>query len=93
MATWHILLHRICSIAFCHYGWFVYPEPKKVHSLIPDNWWQQMWHFMLNSGVHATITGVLVAFVIYFVTEARRHLPIDSIFFIRSRFLYSVILP
>lgn len=40
---------------------------RKVHSLIPYLiGGVAMWYFMLNSGVHATITGVLLAFVIPF---------------------------
>ncbi|MFE3867428.1 Na+/H+ antiporter NhaA [Flavobacterium sp. LS2P90] len=39
----------------------------KVHSLLPYLiGGVAMWYFMLNSGVHATITGVLLAFVIPF---------------------------
>jgi NhaA family Na+:H+ antiporter len=39
----------------------------KVHSLFPYLIGGfAMWYFMLNSGVHATITGVLLAFVIPF---------------------------
>jgi NhaA family Na+:H+ antiporter len=39
----------------------------KVHSLIPYLiGGVVMWYFMLNSGVHATITGVLLAFAIPF---------------------------
>lgn len=39
----------------------------KIHSLFPYLiGGVLMWHFMLNSGVHATITGVLLAFVIPF---------------------------
>lgn len=40
---------------------------RKVHNLIPYLIGGIcMWYFMLNSGIHATITGVLLAFVIPF---------------------------
>ena len=40
---------------------------RKVHNLIPYLIGGViMWYFMLNSGIHATITGVLLAFVIPF---------------------------
>lgn len=40
---------------------------RKVHNLIPYLiGGTAMWYFMLNSGVHATITGVLLAFVVPF---------------------------
>ncbi len=40
---------------------------RKVHNLIPYIIGGfAMWYFMLNSGIHATITGVLLAFVIPF---------------------------
>ncbi|HEX9979246.1 MAG TPA: Na+/H+ antiporter NhaA [Flavobacterium sp.] len=40
---------------------------KKIHNLIPYLFGGAvMWYFMLNSGIHATITGVILAFVIPF---------------------------
>ena len=45
----------------------------KVHNLIPYLIGGVfMWYFMLNSGVHATITGVLLAFAIPFSTGDKK---------------------
>jgi NhaA family Na+:H+ antiporter len=41
----------------------------KVKSLIPYLFLVIMWWFMLHSGIHATVTGVLLAFVIPFKTK------------------------
>ncbi|MBF4472689.1 Na+/H+ antiporter NhaA [Flavobacterium sp. HJJ] len=54
-------------IAFAIMGFLFILNRRKVHNLIPYLIGGVfMWYFMLNSGVHATITGVLVAFVIPF---------------------------
>jgi NhaA family Na+:H+ antiporter len=46
---------------------------RKVYSLIPYIiGGVAMWYFMLNSGIHATITGVLVAFAIPFKKDDER---------------------
>nr|WP_315160567.1 Na+/H+ antiporter NhaA [uncultured Flavobacterium sp.] len=54
-------------IAFAIMGGLFILNRRKVHHLIPYLiGGVAMWYFMLNSGVHATITGVLLAFVIPF---------------------------
>jgi Na+:H+ antiporter, NhaA family len=54
-------------IAFAIMGLLFILNRRKVHNLIPYLiGGGLMWYFMLNSGVHATITGVLLAFVIPF---------------------------
>lgn len=54
-------------IAFIILGALFILNRMKVHNLIPYLIGGAfMWYFMLNSGVHATITGVLLAFVIPF---------------------------
>ncbi|OYX83368.1 MAG: hypothetical protein B7Y83_11620 [Flavobacteriales bacterium 32-34-25] len=65
----------------------------KVKSLIPFLIGGAiMWYFMLNSGVHATITGVLLAFVIPFGDGSK-----DSISYKLQHFLHKpvafIILP
>ncbi len=54
-------------IAFGVMGILFVLNRMKIHNLIPYLIGGViMWYFMLNSGVHATITGVLLAFVIPF---------------------------
>jgi NhaA family Na+:H+ antiporter len=54
-------------IAFAIMAFLFILNRRKVHNLIPYLIGGVfMWYFMLNSGVHATITGVLLAFVIPF---------------------------
>jgi NhaA family Na+:H+ antiporter len=54
-------------IAFAIMGILFILNRRKVHNLAPYLIGGVfMWYFMLNSGVHATITGVLLAFVIPF---------------------------
>ncbi|MFV8363793.1 Na+/H+ antiporter NhaA [Flavobacterium sp. ZT3P35] len=54
-------------IAFAIMGGLFILNRRNVHSLFPYLiGGVAMWYFMLNSGVHATITGVLLAFVIPF---------------------------
>ena len=54
-------------IAFAIMGFLFILNRRKVHNLIPYLiGGSGMWYFMLNSGVHATVTGVLLAFVIPF---------------------------
>ncbi|AOW08895.1 Na+/H+ antiporter NhaA [Flavobacterium gilvum] len=54
-------------IAFAIMGLLFILNRRKVHLLTPYLIGGAfMWYFMLNSGVHATITGVLLAFVIPF---------------------------
>jgi NhaA family Na+:H+ antiporter len=55
------------GIALGILGFLFILNRRKIHSLIPYLiGGAAMWYFMLNSGVHATITGVLLAFVIPF---------------------------
>lgn len=54
-------------IALSIFGFLLILNRLKVHNLIPYLIGGLfMWYFMLNSGVHATITGVLLAFAIPF---------------------------
>jgi NhaA family Na+:H+ antiporter len=54
-------------IALIIWGTLIFLNRRKVHSLFPYLiGGMAMWYFMLNSGVHATITGVLLAFAIPF---------------------------
>ncbi len=54
-------------IALAIFGILLFLNRMKVHNLIPYLIGGiAMWIFMLNSGVHATITGVLLAFAIPF---------------------------
>lgn len=55
------------GIAFGIFGLLLVLNRMKVRNLIPYLiGGVAMWYFMLNSGVHATITGVLLAFAIPF---------------------------
>ncbi|PXY44476.1 Na+/H+ antiporter NhaA [Flavobacterium hydrophilum] len=55
------------AIALGIWGLLFILNRKKIHNLFPYLiGGVAMWYFMLNSGVHATITGVILAFVIPF---------------------------
>ena len=55
------------GIAFSIYACLVFMNRMKIRTLIPYLIGGiAMWFFMLNSGVHATITGILLAFAIPF---------------------------
>jgi NhaA family Na+:H+ antiporter len=55
------------AIALGIWGFLFILNRMKIHNLIPYLiGGVAMWYFMLNSGVHATITGVILAFVIPF---------------------------
>lgn len=55
------------SIALGIFSFLLVLNRLKVHNLIPYLVaGVAMWYFMLNSGIHATITGVLLAFAIPF---------------------------
>lgn len=60
-------------IALSIFGVLLVLNRMKVHNLIPYLIGGVfMWYFMLNSGVHATITGVLLAFAIPFSTGSKK---------------------
>ncbi|WP_309612634.1 Na+/H+ antiporter NhaA [Flavobacterium sp.] len=60
-------------IALSIFGGLLVLNRLKVHNLIPYLIGGVfMWYFMLNSGVHATITGVLLAFAIPFSTGSEK---------------------
>lgn len=52
-----------------------------------------MWYFMLNSGVHATIAGVLLAFAIPFGRGSQRHSPSDQLQHLLHKPVAFIILP
>ena len=61
------------SIALSIFGGLLILNRLRVHNLIPYLIGGVfMWYFMLSSGVHATITGVLLAFAIPFGTGEKK---------------------
>lgn len=61
------------AIALGIMGFLFILNRMKVYNLIPYLiGGVAMWYFMLNSGVHATITGVLLAFVVPFGTGGKK---------------------
>ena len=60
-------------LALAVFGFLLILNRMKVHNLIPYlAGGAAMWYFMLHSGVHATITGVLLAFAIPFDSGGER---------------------
>ena len=47
-----------------------------------------MWYFMLHSGVHPTLTGVMLAFAIPFQTNRRHYFHIDFTLASQARFVF-----
>ena len=72
-------------IALGIFGFLILLNRLKVYNLIPYLiGGAAMWYFMLQSGVHATITGVLLAFAIPFRTGVKNHLPTSSQHFLHK---------
>lgn len=75
-----IAIFYTTSIAFANlfialgiFGFLLILNRLKVHNLIPYLiCGVAMWYFMLQSGVHATITGVLLAFAIPFGNDGEK---------------------
>ncbi len=60
-------------IALSIFGFLLLLNRLKIHNLLPYLiGGVMMWYFMLSSGVHATITGVLLAFAVPFVTGGEK---------------------
>ncbi len=71
-------------IALGTFGLLIMLNRMKIHNLIPYLiGGVVMWYFMLHSGVHATISGVLLAFAIPFGTGDRK-----SISYVLQEFLH-----
>lgn len=72
------------AIALGIMGFLFILNRRKVNNLIPYLIGGGfMWYFMLNSGIHATITGVLLAFVIPFGDGSKK-----SISYVLQHFLH-----
>lgn len=60
-------------IALGIFGFLLFLNRLKIHNIIPYLiGGVAMWYFMLHSGVHATITGVLLAFAIPFGSSGEK---------------------
>jgi NhaA family Na+:H+ antiporter len=60
-------------IALAIFGFLLFLNRMKIHNLIPYlAGGTAMWYFMLHSGVHATITGVMLAFAVPFGDGGKR---------------------
>lgn len=80
-------------IALSIFGTLLLLNRLKVHNLIPYLIGGAfMWYFMLNSGVHATITGVLLAFAIPFGSGSEKSPSIILQHFLHKPVAY-IILP
>lgn len=77
-----LVTHLLISLSI--FGFLILLNSLKVYNLFPYLIGGiLMWYFMLNSGVHATITGVLLAFAIPFEKGEK-----DSISFKLQHFLH-----
>lgn len=80
------------SISFSIFGALLVLNRMKVHNLIPYIIGGIfMWYFMLNSGVHATITGVLLAFAIPFSDGSKKSPSIILQNFLHSPVAYFIL--
>ena len=79
-------------IALSIFGVLMILNRMKIHNLIPYLIGGVfMWYFMLNSGVHATITGVLLAFAIPFHNGSKKSLSIILQHFLHKPVAYFIL--